>query len=95
MNEKIYDISEENKCLRLQLEELRNEAKSMKSSDSLTYKKTDKENIFRNNFIREQTKLKSLNVQENETSMIKSKPKNKSLEERVLELEKELKLSKK
>lgn len=58
LNEQIFDLSEENKNLKHQLEESRCEAKSIKSYDS-DLKKTDKENIFRNNYIKDQTRKRN------------------------------------
>jgi hypothetical protein len=131
LNEKIFDLSEENKQLKHQLEDSRCEGKSIKSYDS-DLKKTDKENIFRNNYIKDQTRKRNFPIQselidtsniihnENyyrgENEFIDNKdesllsPNNpeknylqsidqsftyKTLEQRVQELEKELKLREK
>jgi hypothetical protein len=110
LNEKIYDLEEENKFLK---NELNNNGKENNShsnnngsnNSQIKFDKTDKENIFQNNYIKEH--LNKGQNQQNTGSVINTEnSKNhrnntpnfladnyKTLEHRVLELEKELKQS--
>lgn len=132
LNEKIYDLTDENNCLREQLNIIVKKEKKKNKSDkhlekhkshnskdistnnkddsinmNMNFNKTDKENIFANNYIKEEKhllnknskqNLKTINCIKEEDDLIKEKSSAlldnyKTLEQRVIELEKELKIS--
>jgi hypothetical protein len=92
LNERLYDISEENKQLRERLDEINGHGNH--NDDMLL--KTDKENIFTNNYIKENpNSYKTLMDNNADTSYNNILELNfKTLEQRVMELERGLKRGK-
>jgi hypothetical protein len=106
LNEKIYDLTDENKYLKSQLENNKTDYDNISRGEEIP--KNDKENVFRNNFTKENNNL------HNDESLIQMADKSlitthnninsadlkinigdnlRTLEQRVIELEKELKKS--
>ncbi len=100
LNEKIYDLSDENNYLKSQLELINRNIENdsnIEESVNFNLKKTDKENIFRNNLNKDTKQQKFLINQEDSflndksyLSVANKKGNLKTLEQRVLELEKEI-----
>lgn len=98
LNENLYDLSQENAILREQIESiLKLKEKEIKVSpkkiDNTMHRTGAGENIFTNNYIKEQTKnFKTINPREEnlDNSIVDN---YKTLEQRVIELEKELRNS--
>jgi hypothetical protein len=106
LNEKIYDLTDENKYLKSQLENNKTEYDNISRGEEIP--KNDKENVFRNNFTKENINLhndeslihmadKSLTTTHNNINSADLKinigDNLRTLEQRVIELEKELKKS--
>lgn len=99
LNEKIFDLTEENNYLKNQLE---SKTETINISEEENLKKTDKENVFRNNFSKENNRSKSIHNEEsiinvgdrsvitNIESKLNIGDNLRTLEQRVIELEKEL-----
>jgi hypothetical protein len=87
LNEKLFDLSEENKILKTQIIEMK--SKDSQKEESMI--KLDKDNIFTNNYIKEENK-RFKTILDCDTSFIIEN--YKTLEQRVQELEKGFKKDK-
>ena len=90
LNEKIFDLTEENNNLKNQINQLL-KSKDIHKEESLS--KIDKENIFTNNLIKDEDKKMKSSVIDCDTSGFSNilVENYKTLEQRVLELERGLK----
>ena len=105
LNEKIYDLTDENNCLKEEMKSISSSIKKVRTNKSDEKEKVgmlnEKDNIFINNMIKENIIKKEKEKEQGDINYSSVRDESqfladnyKTLECRVLELEKELKLSK-